>query len=137
MAAELKRRYPNRRIIVCPDPTGRARKTSAPVGQTDFTILERAGFEVRAPSGSQPVVDRINNTQKMLFDPDTKRRRVRIHPERGRPLITALANLTYKEGTSAPNKKSGFDHIVDALGYLTWQEFQVLVPRWSQPAVSW
>jgi PBSX family phage terminase large subunit len=79
MAAELKRRYPPtknaygvlvpRRIIVCPDPSGKARKTSAPVGQTDFTILERAGFTVRAPNAAPAVVDRINNSQKMYLRP--------------------------------------------------------------------
>jgi len=125
VASEIKRRYPNRRIIVCPDPTGSHRKTSAPVGQTDFTILERAGFEVRAPNSSPPVVDRINNTNEM-FEYDG-RRRIRVHPS-ARALITALGNLTYKEGTSAPDKKSGFDHITDALGYLLWEEFNVLQP---------
>lgn len=127
MADELKRRYPRRRIVVCPDPSGKARKTSAPVGQTDFTILQRAGFEVRAPSAAPLVVDRINNAQAMLLH-EGERRRVRISPN-ARALLTALANLTYKEGTSAPDKGSGFDHITDALGYLLWQEFNVLQNR--------
>jgi len=125
MAAELKAKYPNRRIIICPDPSGKARKTSAPVGQTDFTILEHAGFEVRAPNAAPLVVDRINNAQAMYRT--DQRRRVRIHPD-AKPLITALVNLTYKEGTSQPDKKSGFDHICDAMDYLLWQEFNVLAP---------
>jgi len=108
MAGEIRRRYPRRPVVVCPDPTGSARKTSAPVGQTDFTILERAGFEVRAPAKAPPVVDRVNNANAMYFQDG--RRRVRIHPN-ARVLITALANLTYKEGTSIRDKKSGFDHI--------------------------
>lgn len=125
MAAELKRRYSGRRVIVCPDPSGKARKTSAPVGQTDFTILERHGFTVRAPNKAPLVVDRINNTQDMLYDADTGRRRVLIHPK-ARPLLKALAHMTYKEGTSIPDKDGGFDHMTDALGYLLWQEFNVL-----------
>jgi phage terminase large subunit len=130
MAAEIRRRYPNRRVIVCPDPAGKQRHTNAPVGQTDFTILQRAKFEVRAPNAAPPVVDRINNAQAMFLADG--RRRVRIHPK-ARPLITGLANLTYKEGTSIQDKKSGFDHICDALGYLLWQEFNVLTPsgRWG------
>lgn len=130
MAAELKRRYPNRRIVVCPDPTGWQRKSSAPVGQTDFTILQRAGFVVRAPSSSPPIVDRVNNSNKMFLDLDTGRRRQRIHP-RAKALITALSNHTYKLDTnpSQPDKKSGFDHITDANGYLEWQEFNVLAPK--------
>lgn len=124
MATEIRRRYPNRRVIVCPDPAGKQRKTSAPVGQTDFTILERHKFTVRAPNAAPAVVDRINNAQEM-YEHDG-RRRVRIHP-RATALITALSNLTYKEGTSQPDKRSGFDHMCDACDYLLWQEFNVLV----------
>lgn len=137
MAEEIKTRYPERTIIVCPDPSGRQRRTSAPVGQTDFTILEAAGFEVRAPSGPPLVKDRVNNAQAMFFDLETEERRLRIHPN-AKPLITALANLTFKEGTSQPDKKSGFDHITDALGYLLWQEFNVVVevPEWGSSSTG-
>lgn len=128
MAAEIKRRYPGRRIVVCPDPAGRQRKTSAPVGQTDFTILQRAGFKIRAPNAAPPVVDRENNANAMYRDTYTERRRVRIHPK-AKALITALSNLTYKEGTSQRDKKSGFDHLCDAMDYLLWQEFNVLENR--------
>lgn len=122
MATELRTRYPNRRIVVCPDPAGRQRKTSAPVGQTDFTILQRAGFEVRAQNAPPPVVDRINNTQAALFRDG--RRRCRVLPK-ARALILSLANQVYKEGTSQP-EKGQYDHLNDALGYLLWQEFNVL-----------
>ena len=123
MAGEIKRRYPKRPIVVCPDPSGKARKTSAPVGQTDFTILERAGFEVRSPNKAPPVVDRENNANAMYLQDG--RRRVRVHPK-ARLLIPALANLTYKEGTSVRDKRSGFDHLPDATDYLLWSEFNVL-----------
>ncbi len=123
VAQEIRRLYPSRKIVICPDPSGKARKTSAPVGVTDFTILERAGFEVRAPKAAPPVVDRVNNAQAMFLADG--RRRVRIHPK-AQPLITALSNLTYKEGTNIPDKSSGFDHIADSCGYLLWQEFNLL-----------
>jgi hypothetical protein len=127
MASELAARYRGRRIVVCPDPSGRARKTSAPVSVTDFTILERAGFEVRAPRKAPPVVDRINNTQSMLLSGDG-RRRVKIHP-RCKALIRGLDGLTYKDGTSQVDKGLGLDHICDAHDYLLWQEFNVLEDR--------
>lgn len=125
LAEELAKRYEGRHVVVCPDPSGRARRSSAPVGQTDFTILERAGFEVRAPKAPPPVVDRINNTQA-LFD-QGGRRRIRIHP-RCEALVNCLLNLAYKEGTSVVDKTQGYDHLPDALDYLTWQEFNVLAP---------
>jgi hypothetical protein len=120
----VKERYPNRRYIACPDPSGNQRKSSAPVGQTDFTILERAGFEVRAPSAAPPVKDRINNSNDMFFDKKTGRRRCRLHPD-AKALRIGLQNLVFKEGTSQP-QKGRYDHICDALGYLLWQEFNVL-----------
>jgi hypothetical protein len=124
LADEVKERYPDRRYIACPDPSGNQRKSSAPVGQTDFTILKRAGFEVRAPSAAPPVKDRINNTNDMLFEKKSGRRRCRLHPD-AKALRTGLANLVYKEGTSQP-EKGRYDHVTDALGYLLWQEFNVL-----------
>jgi hypothetical protein len=44
-------------------------------------------------------------------------------------LIRGLDGLTYKEGTSQPDKSGGLDHITDALGYLLWQEFNLLESR--------
>ena len=123
MAAEIRARYPGRRIIVCPDPAGNQRRSSAPVGQTDFTVLQRAGFEVRASRAAIPIVDRVNNLQAMLCHDG--RRRLRVLPARTRPLILSLANQVYKEGTSQP-EKGQYDHLNDALGYLCWQEFNLL-----------
>jgi hypothetical protein len=126
VAAEIRRRYPNRRIIVCPDPSGKARKTSAVAGVTDFTILQRHGFTVDAPLAAPAVVDRVNAVQAMLKDANG-RRRLKVHP-RATALIRALDGLTYKDGTSIPDKNSGLDHLTDAVGYLTWQRFNLLVP---------
>lgn len=123
VADEIKARYPGRRVIFCPDPSGRQRRTSAAVGTTDFTILERMGFEVRAPQAAPLVVDRVNNAQAMYLQNGV--RRVRVHP-RCKTLIRALGSLQYKEGTSQRDKASGFDHICDAIDYLIWQEFNIL-----------
>lgn len=128
---EIKRRYPNRRVIFCPDPAGNQRRSSTTVvGQTDFTIIRGFGFEVRAPRAHPPVVDRLNNANTMLCEQG--RRRVRIHP-RAAHLIESLASQTYKPDTSIPDKSGGFDHLNDSLGYLLWQEFNVL----TAPAPGW
>ncbi len=124
VAAHIKATYPNRRIVICPDPAGRQRRSSAPVGQTDFTILQRAGFVVDAHHTVIPVVDRVNNVQANLKSADG-RRRLRISPN-AKPLIKALDGMTYKEGTNLPDKAHGLDHITDALGYLLWQRFNRL-----------
>lgn len=142
VAQIIKTRFPNRRIITCPDPAGNQRRTSAPGGQTDFTILRGAGFEVRAPAAHPPVVDRINNSKEMMLNMEEMvrtgclpRRRLRVHPSCS-ALIDAYKGLTYKEGTSERDKKRGggkFFHITDAMDYLLWQEFNVLV---AEPSVD-
>jgi hypothetical protein len=118
MAQEIRRRFPERRVIVYPDPSGNARKTSAPAGQTDFTILRSYGFQVVAPGAAPMVVDRINAVQALLCSA-AGRRRLLIDP-RCRALLSALDKLTYKTDTSVPDKTGGFDHITDALGYMVW-----------------
>jgi Terminase large subunit, T4likevirus-type, N-terminal len=60
MADALKVKFPGRQMVAYPDPTGKARKTSAAMGQTDFTILQQAGFRVVAPSAPYDVMDRVN-----------------------------------------------------------------------------
>ncbi len=130
MATELTARYPGRRLVVCPDPSGNARKTSSPVGTTDFTILRSHGFQVAAGASAPLIVDRVNNVQANLYNA-AGRRRLKIHP-RAVKLIRALEGLTYKDGTSLPDKTLGLDHITDALGYLLWERFNVLRQGWTQ-----
>jgi len=127
LAAEIRHRYPDRSVVVCPDASGGSRRTSAPVGQTDYTILERRGFQIHAPAANPPVKDRINNMQAMLLNGGDKRRLL-VHPSCTK-LIRALDGMTYKEGTSQPDKTLGLDHITDALGYLCWSEFNVVEDR--------
>lgn len=118
VARELQRRFPKRKIIIYPDPSGNARKTSAPAGQTDFTILRAFGFNVIAPSAAPMVVDRINAVQALLCNAEG-RRRLLLHPQ-ATALLRGLDGLSYKPGLSVPDKAGGFDHITDALGYLVF-----------------
>jgi hypothetical protein len=112
---------------MCPDPSANQRRTSAPAGETDITIIKRAGITVDASSAAPHVADRINNVQAMLQSADG-RRRIKIHP-RAKALIKGLEGMTYKAGTSQPEKGGGLDHITDALGYLLWQRFNLLEDR--------
>lgn len=118
-----------RDIRICPDPSGKARKTSAVVGETDFSILRGFGFTIDAPSSAPAVVDRINTVNTALCDA-SGRYRTKIHP-RCKKTIKGLDGMTYKPGTKQPDKESGLDHITDALGYLVCQEFGVAGTRAS------
>lgn len=118
MAGEIKRRFKQRDIVVYPDPSGRARKTSAPVGRTDFAILSNSGFDVRAPRHAAPVVDRINTVQAALKSAEGTQRL--FVDRRCKNVIRALDGLTYIN--NQPDKSGGLDHITDALGYLVMGE---------------
>lgn len=135
LVKEIQQRYPERKIIVYPDPACRQRKTSAG-GKTDLTILQNAGLTVRVKNAHPQIRDRINavnsrlkntNEQRMLFiDPKCKN------------IIRGLERHLYKEGTTQPDKDSGFDHMNDALGYAVDYLFPIrknynkeLPTRWS------
>jgi hypothetical protein len=124
LVAVLQQRSPGRKIVVYPDPTGRARKTSAPVGQTDFSILKKAGFRLIAPYQSYAIVDRVNTVNALLCNAKGQRR-LFIHP-RCKRLIEALDRLPYREGTSIPDKSLGIEHHADAVGYLVMAEFPIV-----------
>jgi len=110
MADEIKKRYPNSRVTVFPDPAGSARKTSSTT--TDHKILANAGFNVHARKSHPPVRDRINSVNsafssgKLLMDPKCK------------SLRNSLTKLSYREGSNEQDKNSGYDHMPDALGYM-------------------
>jgi len=121
MAAAIKQRYPGRKVNVYPDPTGNARKTSAPVGQTDFTILRGAGFTVLAPQRPYPISDKYNTFNASLCNAAGERRAY-INPVKCPNLAKGLDGLTYREGTSEADKSLGLDHITDAAAYLVLWE---------------
>lgn len=114
MVDEIKSRYPDNRVWVFPDPAGKQRKTSAG-GMTDIRILQNEGFIVKAHNKHTPVRDRINAVNSRLcsalgevnlyIDPKCKH------------TIEGLERHSYKTGTNQPDKDSGYDHMMDALGY--------------------
>lgn len=123
MCAEIERRYPRRQVIVYPDPSGAGRRTAAPVGQTDFSILRKHRFAVHAPNMAPPVVDRVNETNALLCNAQG-RRRLLINP-RCRRLIACLERLSYKDNSSVIDKAGGHDHMTDALGYSVHMEWPI------------
>jgi phage terminase large subunit len=119
---ELRQRYPTAKIHAYPDPAARQRKTSAG-GATDITILQNAGFVVKAPYKHTPIRDRINAVNARLSSSDGVRRL--LFDPKCKYTIEGLERHTYKEGTSQPDKESGYDHMMDALGYMVDYLFPV------------
>ena len=112
---EIRERYPRSKVWVFPDPAGHQRKTSAG-GVTDIILLQNAGFVVKAPRHHTPVRDRINAVNSRLCG-GTGEHHLFIAPN-CKFTIEGLERQTYKEGSSQPDKESGYDHQMDALGYM-------------------
>ena len=125
MVQEIRTRYPSQTITVYPDPAGSARKTSAG-GRTDHTILRTAGFKVLAPHAHNPVRDGVNAVNAKLCS-STGVNTLFIDPK-SKYTIECLEKLTYKTGTSIPDKDSGFDHMADALRYMCDYLFPIRQP---------
>lgn len=112
---ELKRRYPNSRIVMYPDPAGRQRKTSAG-GKTDISILQNAGFKVQVRNSHTPIRDRVNAVNAKLKN-TAGIRTLYVDPKL-KNVINSLERLVYKPGTSVIEKDGVHDHMSDAVGYL-------------------
>ena len=125
LVQEIRTRYPTQRILCYPDPAGSQRKTSAG-GRTDHTILRNAGFTVQAPHSHNPIRDGVNAVNAKLRNSRAETS-LYIDP-RCKYVIECLEKLTFKEGTSVPDKNSGFDHMTDALRYMVDYLYPIRTP---------
>ena len=64
LAQEIRRRFPDRRILAYPDASGAARSTNS--SRTDVAILESYGFSNQSPKSNPPVRDRVASVQALL-----------------------------------------------------------------------
>jgi hypothetical protein len=118
LAHRLRSKFPQRHLIAYPDPTGGARKTSAPdTSTTDHTLLERSGIKLHDRRAPYDVRDKLQTLNWLIKDANG-RRRLKVHP-RCKDLIRDLRFMVYKEGTDQPDKSDPErSHHSDALGYL-------------------
>jgi phage terminase large subunit len=131
----LRDRFPGREVITYPDPTGRARKTSA-AGATDHGILRKYGLRVVSPSSPWSVKDRLQATNWLIRNAKSEIR-LFVHP-RCKDTIKGLRSVTYKEGAEdfVVDKDPGLEHWTDALGYLILSAMNQVKP-WQTGGTSW
>lgn len=121
MIRAIKQRWPNHKIIVYPDASGTARK-STDASRSDISLLRDAGFEVRANSKNPLVKDRVLATNKM-FEQNTLYVNDHLAPN----VADCFEQQSYdKHGE--PDKKSGNDHQNDASTYPIAYECSVQAP---------
>jgi len=111
---EINSRFPKSKIWCYPDPASRQRKTSAG-GVTDLTILQNAGYVVKAPLSHNAVRDGINAVNARLLN-DKRDINLYFDP-RCKHTIDCMERYAYKENSSQPDKDSGYDHMADAVRY--------------------
>jgi hypothetical protein len=76
------------------------------------------------------------NAVNSLFCNSLGERNLMISPK-CKKLIESMEKFTYKEGTSQPDKTSGYDHMADALRYLVDSTFPIRMPIKDQPIRQW
>jgi len=121
LAQEIKRRYPHQKIYAYPDASGGNRSTNA--SKTDIQILQSYGFQNESPASNPPVRDRVNSVQRLLED-GKGLVRLKIN-KKAKRLIECLELQSYTE-KGEPDKDAGYDHMNDAIGYITWRLFNPL-----------
>lgn len=114
MRDALKQQYAKDKVIIVPDATGQARKTSAV--QSDHEILRAAGFTVQASKSNPAVEDRYNTVNGLFLQS-------RIHISEDCPML--IRDLERVNHESNP---AYLTHISDALGYLAWRLFPIKRP---------
>ena len=130
LVTEIRNRYARNgslaHITAYPDPAGAQRRTSAQ-GRTDIGILQSSGMRVLAMS-SHPLVRDRNNIVNARFQASDGSRKLFVDPT-CRKSIEAYEKHIFKQGSSEPDKGTGFDHIPDSLGYYCFARHAYKPPK--------
>ena len=127
MARVLKDRYASgdtkHSITIYPDASGQ-NTSSKNASESDLSILRSAGFTIRAETRNPSVRDRVLSVNAMLLN-DRGERRWKINTDRCPKLTEALEQQAY-DAAGEPDKSTGFDHPVDAIGYFMHQRYPIV-----------
>ncbi|MCW5597651.1 MAG: terminase family protein [Chitinophagaceae bacterium] len=123
MARIIKERWKDKghRIIIYPDASGGSRKSSD-ASISDLSILRQSGFEIRVNNTNPAVKDRINSVNKQF-----ELGKLWVNSRECKTIASCLEKQAYDDN-GEPDKKSGFDHMNDALGYCISYEFPINKP---------
>ena len=133
LAILLKNTFGSRKINAFPDPTGKARKSSAVVGVTDFTILRNNKINVLARE-QVPLIDSVNAVNKKLMTASGKVD-MYFDPKGCPETIRSMERTSWVEGrpdSAMIDKKQGVEHFSDGVRYAT----DYLFPIQATNAVS-
>jgi len=118
IAKYLSKKYKGHKIYVYPDPSGNARKTSAPIGVTDFSILRKYGLHVLARSKAPPIIDSVQAVNRKLKNAAGDINCF-IHP-RCEGVIKSLERTSWVDNNpdvAMIDKSEGIEHFSDGIRY--------------------
>jgi hypothetical protein len=118
----IKERYPENKIVVYPDASGKNRKTTG-AAESDIKILKNNGFTVRAHDSNPLVKDRVNATNKAFSDC-----LIKVNYRKAPTVAKCLEQQAYDKN-GEPDKKSGQDHQNDATTYPIVYELPIVRPH--------
>ena len=113
----IKDKFANHRIVMYPDASGKAQKTSA--SRSDIQLLKDAGFIVRNPRANPLQRDRVTAVNRAFLND-----KVKINGDLAPTVVECLEKQIYNKA-SEPDKTQGYDHTNDALGYFINYEMPV------------
>jgi len=126
LAQVLKEKYKGHRIFAYPDPSGRARKSSAPVGRTDFSILEAAGIRCLARLKAPPIVDSVQAVNRKLL---TAKGEIGMLFSTNVPdIVKSMERTKWVDNNpdiAVIDKSEGVEHYSDGIRYATEYIFPV------------
>ena len=125
MGRILKEKYPAHRILIYPDASGNARKSNN-ASESDHSILRSFGFQVLVNSRNPFVKDRVLSVNAMINNQG--QRRYFVNAQYCPSLAESLEKQSYDKN-GEPDKKSGFDHVVDATGYFIAYKYPLVNNR--------
>ncbi|HET8792076.1 MAG TPA: terminase family protein [Modicisalibacter sp.] len=121
----LKDKYPEHKLTVYPDASGKGRKT-VDASTNDLALLRQAGFRVEVDNANPSVRDRVLAMTGMLANAKGERR-YRVNVKRC-PEYTACLEQQAYDKHGAPDKTQGLDHAPDAAGYFIHRMYPIRKP---------
>jgi hypothetical protein len=126
IAIKAKYKDKGHRVICYPDPSGNSRKTSAPVGVTDFSILRSMGFTVLARDAAPKIVDSVASVNKH-FKTAAGEVNAYVNPQ-CQGVIESLEKTVWVDNnpdTATIDKSAGIEHYSDGIRYFFEYKFPV------------
>ena len=119
---KIKEKYPNKRYIAYPDPSGKNKSTSAL--HSDHDLLRRAGFEIRVKPAHPRIADSVNAVNKAL------EKDIIIDP-RCKGLIADLeqvTNIPNSDKLKIDKRDSNRTHFTDGFRYFVDYNLPIIKP---------